>query len=734
MHLLSSSRIRRTFATTALLLPAVLLSSSAAARDTAPFAASQHALQLDKQIDWTSGGIIAVQDANRYKTLESFARERVMALYGKEHLPGLSPLASFMDLLLRREAYMDTPLLRLKDRGLQLHLTANLPEATRQRVLSTGYLTPRELFDQRVQTELQALEPRFEMQRAVNRVRDGEATLRFLDRMLRIVPRPQQPADALWYTPDDLQANAVLALPPEDQPSPEEIARQFGAPAPDVTPQQAVVVMEPWLGLGSTWQAGDAAGVQRALNNLAAALPTLAAEGVYPAASQRAAEARYYKYFTSVSIFSRASLGWLLYLIGALVGVLGLVTKWRGPWVIALLLLVAALAWHAYGITLRWYILGRIPVANMFEALTFSAWVGIALALVVELIFRTRVFLVAGHVLGFCSLIVASYALPGGAAITSIMGILDNIMLRIHTVMIISSYALIFLASVIAVVYLFGYYFTLHRVQSAVAGLAAAGLGLALWVVSNFAAFTTSSATASGAVKLPMTVAASTGVAIAAALALAFLWRSRGSGLWITGLTMLLCACVSLIVGDFGFVQVVAWTLIAIGLGWALLTGIGHLLAQIGGGPAPGLAPAGAGAMGVMSFSSAASALRWQRPILAGAAPGDESDGARLPTWLHHMDWSHLIILNMAFVMLFFGGIVLGAMWADYSWGRPWGWDPKETFALNTWLIYAVLIHARFVVKRKGLWTAWLSVLGCAMMAFNWFVVNFYIVGLHSYA
>jgi ABC-type transport system involved in cytochrome c biogenesis permease subunit len=73
-------------------------------------------------------------------------------------------------------------------------------------------------------------------------------------------------------------------------------------------------------------------------------------------------------------------------------------------------------------------------------------------------------------------------------------------------------------------------------------------------------------------------------------------------------------------------------------------------------------------------------------------------------------------------------------VWADFSWGRPWGWDPKETFALNTWLIYAVLLHVRYVVRNKGLWTAWLSIAGCAMMLFNWFVVNYYIVGLHSYA
>ena len=129
-----------------------------------------------------------------------------------------------------------------------------------------------------------------------------------------------------------------------------------------------------------------------------------------------------------------------------------------------------------------------------------------------------------------------------------------------------------------------------------------------------------------------------------------------------------------------------------------------------------------------------AAAVSRQRPILAGAAPGDEGGGANLPAWLNNIDWSHLIILNLVFVMLFVGGIVMGAIWANESWGRPWGWDPKEVFALNTWIIYAILIHVRFVVRDRGLWTAWLSIAGCAMMAFNWFFVNFFINSVHSYA
>ena len=83
---------------------------------------------------------------------------------------------------------------------------------------------------------------------------------------------------------------------------------------------------------------------------------------------------------------------------------------------------------------------------------------------------------------------------------------------------------------------------------------------------------------------------------------------------------------------------------------------------------------------------------------------------------------------------VFWAGIGMGAIWADHSWGRPWGWDPKEVFALNTFIVFVVLIHVRMSSKDKGLWTALLAVIGCGVMLFNWIVINFVISGLHSYA
>ena len=97
------------------------------------------------------------------------------------------------------------------------------------------------------------------------------------------------------------------------------------------------------------------------------------------------------------------------------------------------------------------------------------------------------------------------------------------------------------------------------------------------------------------------------------------------------------------------------------------------------------------------------------------------------------LDGATMILVELAMILLW-SGLAMGAIWADHSWGRPWGWDPKEVFALESFFIFAILIHVRLTAKDKGWWTAVLSVIACAAMLFNWIIINFTISGLHSYA
>lgn len=77
-------------------------------------------------------------------------------------------------------------------------------------------------------------------------------------------------------------------------------------------------------------------------------------------------------------------------------------------------------------------------------------------------------------------------------------------------------------------------------------------------------------------------------------------------------------------------------------------------------------------------------------------------------------------------------GIMTGSVWAHYAWGSYWSWDPKETWSLITWLIYALMLHARHVRGWRGKRMALMSIIGFACVLFTYLGVN-YLAGLHSY-
>lgn len=79
-------------------------------------------------------------------------------------------------------------------------------------------------------------------------------------------------------------------------------------------------------------------------------------------------------------------------------------------------------------------------------------------------------------------------------------------------------------------------------------------------------------------------------------------------------------------------------------------------------------------------------------------------------------------------------GILMGAVWANSTWGSYWSWDPKETWSLITWLIYAIYLHGRFTMGWGGRRAAWISVVGFLAVLFTYYGVNKFLPGLHSYA
>jgi cytochrome c-type biogenesis protein CcsB len=89
----------------------------------------------------------------------------------------------------------------------------------------------------------------------------------------------------------------------------------------------------------------------------------------------------------------------------------------------------------------------------------------------------------------------------------------------------------------------------------------------------------------------------------------------------------------------------------------------------------------------------------------------------------------HSVVIGFIFLTL---GIITGSVWAYSAWGSYWSWDPKETWSFITWLIYAAMLHSRFVRGWRGKRMAIMSIIGFASVLFTYFGVN-YLPGLHSY-
>ena len=89
--------------------------------------------------------------------------------------------------------------------------------------------------------------------------------------------------------------------------------------------------------------------------------------------------------------------------------------------------------------------------------------------------------------------------------------------------------------------------------------------------------------------------------------------------------------------------------------------------------------------------------------------------------------------IAVGFPIFTLGGLIFGAIWADQAWGVYWSWDPKETWSLITWFIYAFFLHARLIRGWRGNKVAVVAVLGFVTVIFTYLGVNLLLSGLHSY-
>lgn len=605
---------------------------------------------IASQIDTQTLGAIVVQYNARFSSLEAWARDHTERVAGAgNRLMGLPPSVAAVEMMFNSSAYADAPLIYVKDRGLRMHLTSSksgLDDDTRKRILRHGLVSRAFLDKPEIREILIELSGDTRLKRPMDQITSAMAAFERFGEDLMVVPPPGAEIDKPWHRIDDLIGN----LPPTSR-----LPRNANAaPVPGVSAEQAEAALTIYRDFAKAWLDRDVAGINSSLDKLQKSLAAFSPQH-YPTSTQRVWEVRYYRW-------RLVWWSWSSYILAFFIAIFATATRYRWARRLTLVVLAAAILLHAGDIALRWYVVGRIPVANMYEAVVSSTFVGAVLGYVLELVTAKRVFALATGFLGMFTLALPELNVLGVSnSITTMAPILDDIMLRIHTVLIISSYAVITLGFAVSNCYL---------------------------VV---------------AVRRDRAVPA----IIALALELLAIAGTAGYYAWIAP-SML------------ASVAIVSTTLVLIGL---VLRGL-RLLPNLSPPPLLSLAAA-----------SAAAAPADARTLGSGAigATSVSSQREGRVDLFREFDRSQCMLIYIANVALFVG-IVLGAVWADYSWGRPWGWDPKEVFALNTWLVYAILIHARFVTKDRALWTAILSIGGFAVMQFNWWVVNFYIVGLHSYA
>jgi ABC-type transport system involved in cytochrome c biogenesis permease subunit len=646
-----------------------------------------------RDVDLSQIRLIAAQHDGRLKPFDTLARETIQQITGERFFDGQDPVFTYLDLMFDPAAYANRNLIFVKKARVRESLIkaagSELGEAEASYIRQTKRIPPRFLSLPGVQQELEALESdTMNTGRDADMIRTAQAYAdpRNLRGFLLVAPPPGGTSHSPWLSVDDITGGSS-ALAGVD---------------PDVRNGLA----SNWKQLETAWRGKDAAGASRAMNALAAELPKVEPR-LYPERSRLAMERWYFKYKALTGV-------WFIYFAAVVCLLPAFLLRSGAARRLGMLAFFVAFVLQTVSIGVRWYLARRIPTANMFEAVTAAAWSGAAIALILEVWLRRRPMrnlLALGA--SFCAALalMCGYYMPNllSANISNPMPILNTVWLKIHVSLILISYILIGVSFVTATLYLVlraaARLSSSERLRELWAGPAGAGPG------RGPRAPLPDGETATG---LPFGFAMSEPPALGGSAAVC---RPTRSPRTITGAILSLAGIFVLALllrPEFG--RTVAGVATAASAGAAIGRGLYALLlvATVVIGPA----------FTIWLLTGTAR-------IIFGRDDATQQ-GLRAPL-AAVLDGSTMLLIEGAFVTLWVG-IILGAAWADVSWGRPWGWDPKEVFALNTWLIFVGLIHIRLNVRDKGLWTAILAVAGFAVMMFNWVGVNYFIVGLHSYA
>jgi ABC-type transport system involved in cytochrome c biogenesis permease subunit len=384
-------------------------------------------------------------------------------------------------------------------------------------------------------------------------------------------------------------------------------------------------------------------------------------------------------------------------------------------YLLGMLALAAGIGLEIYGFWLRIRISGWAPVTNMYETVIWVALVAAVLAFVFELIYRKTFPALAGAVVALLGTITAVNVPLLDPSIKSLQPVLrSNYWLTIHVLTEVSSYAAFALAWILGLIALLYYLTAVYRRSPSFRELAlplVPGLLLA-WVGS-------------------LGVAASYGAFGDQWVTGGLLFYVLGTMAWVGGI---LCeAAVLAVCGE---------------LANRLLYGRVLRLNAAGGNLAEDAleattATASSSSSGAYEQEQEGGVATLVRPKVARLQNEGEVVWSKLDIRERAMRETAMVIKPLANfiyramqvgVLLIAAGTILGGVWADYSWGRFWGWDPKEVWALITLLVYLVPLHGRFAGTFNTFALVCSSVVCFLSVVMAWYGVNFLLgVGLHSY-
>jgi ABC-type transport system involved in cytochrome c biogenesis permease subunit len=388
----------------------------------------------------------------------------------------------------------------------------------------------------------------------------------------------------------------------------------------------------------------------------------------------------------------------------------------QGIYLLGMLALAAGIALEIYGFYLRILISGWAPVTNMYETVIWVALVAAVLAFVFELVYRRKFTALAGAAVALLGTITAVNVPLLDPSIKSLQPVLrSNFWLTIHVLTEVSSYAAFGLAWALGLIAM-GYYLTAPYRRSPsfrelampmLTGLPLLAVG-GLGVAASYGAFGPEWTTGDALFYVLAVMAGLGGmVSLAGVLAIGgeLVNRVVYRGLFLTEAR-----------GEAAAHDELAEDALA---GSAAETPA-HAYAQGGGGVATLTRP-------TVAAIRSSGETAWKTLDARGRAMQDTAQTIK--------PLSNFIYRAMQVgVLLIAAGTILGGVWADYSWGRFWGWDPKEVWALITLLVYLVPLHGRFAGWVNTFGLVFSSIVCFLSVVMAWYGVNFVLgVGLHSY-